>query len=350
MRGLPDNRRVHAKNFIQKEADARLNEVVKPYQRQGLNALGVDNYEVLLYLKKPSTRVCTCREIQMTTEVGDTNVAIQREGVSEQTDREIVIDWRRPLFGEPNEARVEEEDGTGLEDYEFDDSPTPHANQLIESSADCAVCYRTGFTPGFEQYGKHRMLFTTHDVVASHGYNINRTSAPHVFDRLHTQGWVEFEFKVPKYFKGAYYSIRNNRNLLDCVPTAQSGVFNKQFLDVNRGNTVRIRVSAVQFTHLVLIFDLGTEPVYANVAQLSKVTDWTMFSTIGNLTVILPMTIPELTNGSFIIVPKTGIALVVTDVTYLRVSEQSNLDWSVNARVSQPQETQTKIHKCLQIL
>jgi hypothetical protein len=344
MRGLPSNRRVHAKNYIQEESNKRFGEVVVPYQRQGLNALGVDSYEVLLFLKKPSTQVCTCRQIQLETELGGTDTVVTHTGVAETN--EIVIDWRRPLFGEPNEARFEEDDGTGLDDYEFDDTTTnPQPNQLLESSADCGICYRFGFVPGFTQYGKHRMLFTTHDLVDQQHYTIDRNSGPHVFQRLHPSGWVEFEFTVPKYFKTVQYSIRNNHELLDNVLTAPTGVFDLNLLNQSRGQKVRARVNAEYFTHLVITFDLGTEPILANIAQLNKVTDWTMFNTIGNLNVILPMTVPELPTGSYIVVPKIGMCLVVTDVTYLRVADQRNLDWSVNTRVSQPQESQLRIHK-----
>ncbi len=346
-RGTPNINRIHAKNYIQDEADKRLKEVTRPYQQQGLNALGVDYHEVLLFLRKMSSAACTCREVQMETELGNAPINVTTSGGS----HEISIDWRRPVFGESGEHRFEEEDGTELGDYDFDDSePVQHANQLIESSADCGICYRTGFLPGYEQYGKRRYVLTTYDIVDQHAYTIRRTSAPHVFQRLHQNGWVEFEITVPKYFKSVHYSIRNNVELLDNQITTQSGICDFAYLQANAGKKTRLRVSAEEFTHAVLTFDMGTDTVRANIAQMSRATDWTLFSTIGNINVILPMTIPELTNGSYIIVPKFGIALIVTDVTYLRVADGNNLDWSVNTRVSQPQEAVTRIHKGFPLL
>lgn len=348
VKGLPAIRRVHAKNFIQKEADQRLKEVVVPYQRQGLNALGVDNHEVLVFIKVMSTQVCTCREVQTESELGSAPAAVVRSGISET--HEININWNRPLFGEPNEARVEEEDGTDLGDYEFDDAPTPHVQQLLESSAECGICYRTGFLPGFEQYGKRRIVLTSHDMIAQSTYTVNRSQAPHTFDRLHRDGWVEFEIQVPKYFKSVGYSVRNNIKILDNAIFTAAGICDLAYLQSMAGKKVKIRVAAEQFTHVVVVFDLGTDPVYANIAQMSKATDWTMFNTIGNLNVILPMTIKEVTNGSIIIAPKFGLALRVTDVTFLRTAEGRNLDWSVNTRVSQPQEPVLKMHRVLPIL
>ena len=349
MAGLPKIQRIHAKNFIQDEADKRLHEVVVPYQQQGLNALGVDYHNVLFYLKKPSTQSCTCREIQTETTLGQSaNTVARKEGISEV--HEISVDWRKPLFGEPNEQRFDEVDDKELNDYDFDDSEVPHANQLIESSVECGICYRHGYLPGFEQYGKQRVVFTTHDLANSYGYTINRSVGPHVFERLHQAGWVEFDLFVPKYFVSASFSIRNNVQILDNVLSLAAGPLGLDTLNQSRGTTIRVRVCAEYFTHLVVVFDLGTSPIHANIAQLSKATDWTLFSTIGNLNVFLPMTIPEVTNGSFIVVPKINLALIVTDVTFLRVATGQNLDWSVNTRVSQPQEPVTKIHKMFPIL
>lgn len=347
-KGIPQIRRVHAKNYISEEADRRLKEVVVPYQRQGLNALGVDNHEVLVFLKTMSTQVCTCKEVQTESELGDAPATVQRSGIAES--HEITINWNRPLFGEPNEARVEEDDGTDLNDYEFDDAPTPHTQQLIESSTDCGVCYRTGFLPGFELYGKHRIVLTTHDIRAQSLYTVDRSAAPHVFQRLHQDGFVEFEIRVPKYFKSVGFSIRNNVQILDNVLFTEMGICDLAYLKSMAGKKIKVRVSAQHFTHVVIVFDLGTDPIYANIAQLSKASDWTQFNTIGNLNVILPMTINEVQPGTIIVVPKFGLALRVTDVTFLRTANGSNLDWSVNTRVSQPQEPTLKMHKILPIL
>jgi hypothetical protein len=347
-RGLPSIRRVNARNYIQEEADQRLREVIAPYQKQGLNALGVDSYDVLLFLKKASTVACTCRETQMTSDLGQAKDVPTSDGIA--ATHEISIDWRRPLFGEPHEARFEEEDGTGMDDYEFDESPTPHANNIFESSPDCGICYRSGYVPGFVQYGKQRIVLTTHDVVGYNGSTIDRNSFPHAFDRLASNGWVEFEFVVPKYFKTARYSVRNNLQQVEADITTDVGALDLAFLRANNGKAVRIKVSTDCFTHLVFTFDMGSEVISANIAQMSKQTDWTMFNTIGNLNVILPMTIPEVTNGSIIVVPKPGITLVITDVTYLRPEDGRNLDWSVNTRVCQPQEPAQKISNSLALL
>lgn len=353
-RGLPTIRRTHAKNYIRDEADSRLQEVIKPAQQQGLNALGVDFFDVLLFLKQPSALVCTCKQVQTVTELGvSPTKPVSTSAVGD--GQKITIDWRRPLFGEPQQASVAEDDDPVDADDAFDfDDEVDEANtgefsrpaQVFESSANCGICYRSGFVPGFVQYGMHRVVLTTHDVVGLSGGTINRMEAPHRFERLTNKGWFEFSLTVPKYFKKASVSVRNNvvaaddgLVLLDTLPLTIAD------LQANAGQTITVKVSCEAFTHVVFVFDLGAEKVRANIAQMSKQTDWTMFNTIGNLNVILPMTVPELTNGSVIYVPKTGIALIVTDTTYLRTASGSNMDWSVNTRVCQPQEPLLKIAK-----
>lgn len=343
-KGMPKIRRVHARNYIRDEADKRLKEVTEPYRQQGLNALGVDYYEVLLFLKKPSAQVCTCREIQTETELGSaTTASVTRTGIAET--QEITIDWRKPLFGEHADGH-HEDDSEDLDQYAFDDEPGANANQILESSASCGICYRTGYIPGFEQYGKHRVVLTTHNLVNAHSYTIDRSVGPHQFEQLHRDGYVEFHLQVPRYFKSAGYSVRNNLDILqDESLYLNNQILTKAALQQVSGQLVVVQVRADLFTHVVFSFDLGTEPVRANIAQLSKATDWTMFNSIGNLNVILPMVIPELTTGSLIIVPKMGLALTVTDTQYLRTADRSNLDWSVNTRVLQPQEPAGKIHR-----
>ena len=350
-RGLPQIRRVHARNYIHEEANARLSESIAPYQQQGLNALGVDSYDVRLFLKKPSPTGCTCREVQQVVEdIGNAATVVpQRSGISET--HEIVVDWRRPLFGEPNEASFVEEDEGSADEFDFDDEqPVSHSNQVFESSAECGICYRTGYVPGFIEYGKHRVVLTTHDVVGYSGVSINRARAPHVFERLTNTGYVEFELQVPKYFVSVRQSVRNNTSILEEIVETDVGPLTLAYLKQSAGKTVRLRVSADEFTHVVLTFDLGTDLIRANIAQMSKQTDWTMFSTIGNLNVILPMTIPDIPTGSIIFVPKTALSLIVVDVTYLKPEDGRNLDWSVNTRVCQPQEPALRIARNLPVL
>jgi hypothetical protein len=263
-------------------------------------------------------------------------------------NNEITFDWGRPLFGEQNEAKFSD-DEIDESDYGLEESPTPHTVNVIEASPDCGICYRSGFVPGFEQWGKHRIVLTSHDLSNEFSYFIDREQQPHTFNRMHGSGFVEFEVSIPRYFKGANVSVRNNYDILAELPTVNGQPLTLSLLQMLAGSKVAVRIVAEQFTHVVLVFDLGTEPVLANIAQLSKQTDWTTFEAIGNLQAILPMTIEEVTVGSIMIVPNMNLGLRIVDVTYLRTARSFNVDWSVNTRVAQPQEPWRHIHKATRL-
>lgn len=335
-RGTPNIRRVHGKNFNHKGAQARLDEAVRPTQEQGLNALKVDSHEVYVYLKNMSSRVCTCKQVQdVVTEMDlEIHEAPKYQGIARE--QEINIDWSRPLFGEPNEAKF----GTDAtyDEFDIEDDAASVQSSIIESSPDCGICFRSGFVPGFDQYGKTRHLFTSQDMVDNNSYTIDRSVGPHLFERLAASGWVLFAVPIPKYFKAVTYSVRNGYEILNEQLWNGTNVCTLADMRANAGRVMHLRVRASTFTHLDITFDLGSDPILANIAQLSKITDWTMFETIGNLNVILPMTIPELPVGSIIIVPHKGMGLRITDVPQLRTSKGHNIDWACTTRVMQPQE------------
>jgi hypothetical protein len=347
-RGTPKVRRVHGKNFTHAQAEARLGEVIASSQAQGMNALGVDFHEVLLYLKNMSSRVCTCREIQMEAHGIDVVMpdAPKLSGIGEE--QTITLDWAKPLFGEPGEAYSHQDDSDtddSMYDLDEDEGGRPLIDQTEESSPDCGICYRSGFVPGFEQYGQTRFVFTTLDFVDQRGYTIERDQQPHGFARLGNVGTVSFPVRVPKYFRAVQFSIRNNHEVLSDRPLYNSAPLSMQDLRDNAGKEILVEVSAEFFTHFVLVFDLGSDPIHANIAQLSKVTDWSKFETIGGLNVLLPMIIKELPVGSLIIVPSKHLGLRITDVQYLRVALGSNIDWSCSTRVMQPMEATKYINK-----
>lgn len=341
--GMPSIRRVHGGNFIQEQAQKRLDEAVAPHQRKGLNALDVDAHEALLYLKKPSARVCTCRQVQKdVVEMGvKSEEAPKYKGISRE--EEVTIDWNAPLFGEPHEANFPED--ASYNEYDFDTPVSEITPSVIESSPDCGICYRTGFVPGFEQYGQQRHVFTSHDMVDARGYTTDRSLTPHTFFRLDRNGEIVFVIPVPKYFAHAQVSVRNNYALLkDEQVFFQGTPLSLTHLKQNAGKPIAVSVRAEVFTHLVVVFDLGGDPLHVNVAQLAKVTDWTLFETIGNLNVVLPMTIPELPVGSVIVLPSKRMALRTTDVPNMRTAKGRNINWTCTTRVLQPQEALKSIH------
>lgn len=354
-RGHKAIKRDPAKNYITKEAQARFDEVVKPYQNQGLNALKVDSFEVLFFYKAVSTIVCSCQETEVASTISsqeNTNVPANFVNPESKTDQHVKIDYRRPLFGSVGDSAnandYTETDEFALDDDdEIDDGQPATSQALFSSGTDCGVCYRSGLLPGYRLYGYENLVFTPRDITDSYGYHKDVFATPHVLNKLDAKGgYTEFEIKVPKYFKEVKVSVRNNLEILDDVLLTEFG-FPLTFSDLkaSAGLTIRVRVTADRFTHFLVRFDLGVEPVLANLSQLSKSTDWTLFDTIGNVNIILPNNIPLVSNSDVIFVPSKNMSFKISDVTYMQTAKGQPFEWSTSTRVLQPQESLKRIHQ-----
>lgn len=356
--GNPTIKRRHARNYIHQQADARLKEAVRPYQEQGLNALKVDSFEIKYYQQCRSTTICTCKQTTLLPEhraiAPDSNIPATLMKPDSVVEESVTIDYSRPLFGAPSEMDLNDTVISPNDEFELEDDPEdgmaqPTIDTLFASSIDCGICYKTGYVPGYTAYGFERKVLTTFDIADTYGFHTDITAAPHRLNRFdEREGFVDFELEVPKYFRDVSISVRNNVDALpDSLYLADDSGALLTFGEIkaNAGRRMLIRVRAEQFTHVVLEFDLGTEKLMANLAQMSKTVDWTLFDTLGNITMILPMTIANIQGNDVIYVPKRNSLFKVTDVTYLRTSDERNLDWSVTTRVLQPQESLGRIHK-----
>lgn len=360
--GRGTNRR-HGHNYIGPQADARLQEIIRPAQQRGLNALDVDSFPILYFRRANSSVACTCQKAQALASDGismdlhpDLPDHIKPDIVIDDNE-DIVIDHNAPLFGTRNTNGYYDEDSTGpgmaggvIDDEEIveDDIDARSEERLFAMSTDCGICYRNGMVPGYELYGHDRKVLTTAVVENTYGYTIDQVAAPNRFCMVDPEeGFVDFSFYVPKYFEHMRFSVRDNGNHLPdeslYLPTAVPQVLTAAAVRAAAGTQLTVRVRTPFFTHVVVDFDLGVEPVVAALAQDTKATDWTLFDTMGTLTIVLPMTIGSVETSDVIYVPGRKRTLKISDVTYLRTARNKNLDWQVQARVLQPQEALKRI-------
>lgn len=351
-RGAGTIRRRHAKNYTSAQADARLQEAVRPYQEQGRRALEVDSFAVKYYYQTRSTTPCTCKETHIPSAFSALGTNVPATLVKQQSvlGSSISIDYRRQLIGLQSDSIQSDDSDMDIDDELGDDDEDGAKQQdaLYASSADCGLCYKTGYVPGYYTYGYERRVFTTHNIAASRGYTTDITTAPHTFQRVDTLGgYMEFELEIPRYFHNVFVSVRDNLEVLgDALFNSQSQPLTFSEVKNAAGTTIRVRVLAQEFTHVVVEFDLGTEKTLANLAQQQKTIDWTLFSTLGNIQIVLPMTIQDVRASDVIYVPSRAVSFKITDVTYLTTSRDRNLDWSVSTRVLQPQEALGRIYRC----
>lgn len=362
--GRGTNRR-HGHNYIREQAEARLQEVIRPAQERGLNALGVDSFEVMYFRRSYGSMPCSCskspnRSMTDHNAVDESNaLPMNIQPQIDDGDEEIVIEHRGALIGTGSsvDSYDDHDYGNGGHGHNYDDEEviedddvaTSHSN-LFALSSECGICYRNGVLPGYELYGHDRKVMTGSHVINTYGYNLDQTSAPHQFNMLDPEeAFVDFVVEVPKYFQGMRYSVRNNLNhLADEVlylPDAGNTVLTLAAVRASAGRSLTVRVRAEQFTHVVIDFNLGLDPIRAALAQDTKATDWTMFDNLGTISMILPMTIDSVETSDVIYVPTRRHTFKVSDVTYMRTARNKNIDWQVQARVLQPQEGLKRIYQ-----
>lgn len=365
--GHSSNRR-HGHNYIREQADARLQEVIRPAKQRGMNALHVDSYEVMYYRRADSSMPCTCQKApalpstEYSAEHGQLPEHVQP--VIDFGDDEITIDHNESLFG-TERGMVREQYGAGepgmaggySDDEEIieDDYEGRSQSKLFALSTDCGICYRNGMLPGYELYGYDRKVLTTPHVAQTYGYTIAYTDSPATFNIADPkEGYVDFEIDVPKYFQKVRYSIRDNGNHLPdevlYISSSREQVLTLSEVRAYAGQKLLVRCRTEKFTHVVFDFDLGVEPVIIQKAQDNKATDWTMFDTIGTMGLTLPNTIDSVETSDVLYVPGLKRTIKISDVTYLRTAKSANMDWQVQARVLQPQEALRRIYQANKLM
>ena len=345
---------INAKNYIGKEADARLQEVIQPIQQQGLNALNVDWVSAEYFQLLPSNMACTCRQVQVTRQEQEAKVATNP---TMRSALEVEIDWKRPSFGTRNETPQHGDDFTEDDLTIVDDDNTENtdaigtSSHLFTATEDCGICFRSGVVPGYTSYNRQRVLLCTHHIEDLDGYHLEKHRQPNVMSPVMDDAFVEFQITVPKYFNSVRCGLWQNKELVvkpassylqlgaSKAPVSLWGLKNYA------GKTVTLRVVNEEFTHLVLDFDLGLPPVHVNFAQMSKSTDWTMLDTLGQINIILPMTIAQVSSADVVYVPSRKQTFKVTDVTYLQTARNAKLDWSAQTRIVQPNEALHNLRK-----
>lgn len=357
-RGAPVIKRRNARNYTHQEADARLRESVDTYQNQGLNALKVDSFEIKYYHQSRSTTVCTCKETRVLERHAalDSNVPPNIVKQDSVLGTSVNIDYRRQLFGVQSNSIQADDGDMDLDDdllIDDDEDEETHvtSDSIFASAADCALCYKTGYVPGYSCYGFERILFTTHNINKHHGYFTDATAMPHALQLVDEHnGYIEYLLEIPRYFKDVSYSIRNNKDVLaDQIYNEEGHPLTFAEVKHSAGSTIRIYIKSVEFTHVAVEFDLGTDRVLANLAQQQRTIDWTLFSTLGNIQIILPPTIQEVMASDVVYVPTRHVSFKITDVSYLTTSRDRNLDWPVSTRVLQPTEALSKLYRAYKL-
>lgn len=353
-RGTKTIKRRHAKNFINEQAQRRLDEVVEPFNKQVENSVSVDAVEIDYYQIQQKVGIpCTCEEtaVDLNRFEDDSNIAPvipTRDSDNSGMNIRMQDDG---LFGDSMAERIFDDEG----DRTFDVSGGSTSFQEMEAEGDdfaeglmgggsinCGICYRTGLQPGYKAYGKQRFLFTNHNIGNMKGYFVNTTEAPHTMERHHVDqdGFVGFELTVPKYFVHATYSIRDNlANIASARLYHPDGnVITAQDFRLHAGHTIMVCVKEPRFTHVVVEFKLDVPPLLANISPETMALDYGRLVTIGDISVVLPPYLSQVENGDILVIKKRNLALKVRDKERKITASSRQIGWRASTRVLQPTE------------
>lgn len=352
-RGLRTNKRVNARNFIHESAQKRLDETVAPANTQYQNSLFVNAVKIDLYQLGAKTRPCSCEKTEVLPELRDIGgeeavVPTHTEG----TDTHVSIGLQDNFFGTHTEQEYNDEvldaiDDTGYTN--FHEEPINGSINHVESvlsgqNTRCGICYKSGWQPGYIAYGKQRSILTTYDIQDVDGYFINRTKAPHAFEKQHKEGYVEFAIKVPKYFKLLTWSIRDNTDIIEGAKLyTTTGALTSQELRAHAGKQLILRIRETEFTHVSIEFDLGQE-LRANISAETATLDYSRLDATSSLNIVLPPEVPNVQSGDIVVIKDRKLVLKLNDRNPRQTATKRIMGWESQARVLQPTESEKRIH------
>jgi len=351
-RGPSNVRRNHARNFIQTQAQARMDETVKAYNHQVSNSLAVNAVQVILYqVERQVGRPCSCCRTNVEIPAGS-NVT----PTIPQKDREtsgIEIGFQDDdIFGTEMDANIfndvevrdvsgmqRDEGIRGIETEEYEDS-------VGQGSVNCGICYRSLKQPGYKAYGMQRSVYTHYDIERIEGYHLDSTSAPHAFKREHEDGFVCFRVMVPKYFKSAIISIREDLYVLREKPLRKDGVpITVEDFRRHAGQYVEIYIRSERFTHFVVEFDMGIPRLNANIGGETTTLDYDRLQTMSDIPIVLGPEVSDVNEGDIVCIPERNLYLKIRDKERKIMQDQSRLEWVCSSRVLQPTEPLRAIAK-----
>lgn len=358
-RGLAAHKRNRARNFTHEQAQKRLDEAVDPFNTQVDNSLLVNAVEIEYYARQTLGNPCTCEKTRVVSAYSEDDNTLETPQVEtrDKTNTGVKLDFQDGLYGDYGEKETYSESHDVLEmideanvepkreDY---DEPEFEESLLQGGNVDCGICYRVGFDPAYQAYGRQRHVLSSVNISAIDAYYINPTQKPHTLERQDEAGYIEYEVAVPKYFESLTFSVRDNRDQIAgamLYDTNNQAVTASTFAN-SAGKTLYVRVREKQFTHAVIEFKArGAQPLFANLSGESGTLDYSRLETIGSITVVLPPRVQNVNTGDVIVVRDRRLVLKVTDKERKITADKRRLEWVCTTRVLQPSESLKRINE-----
>lgn len=376
-------RRRQAKNFTSELAQKRLDATIAPFHQQIENSLAVDSVNAVIFKRCDTGRPCTCKKIPIMDELDQSGnrpgedpdlvpFGSQNDGIT----FEMAGDHDDDIFGEPGQSAVaqigknrsntlrEEQvkefeaadilasGDAGYDIVEGDDGESIEAFEdtlFGGTTVNCGVCYSRGIVPAYNVLNHTHYVLTNYEILNSLSYNVDFSQKPALIEALSDDAYCHFKINVPKYFKEAKYSVRDNLDIfVDAflyVDPDGNRRLTQAALNDARGKQIDVYVIGTSFTHVSVFFKQDADPIDINLSQEAETLDYMRSSTIGQLTAIAPAKIGMIRNSDLLVIPSRSYTMKVTDAPRNTTSERTIIQWELTCRVLQGSEALSNIYK-----
>lgn len=335
-----------AKNSETERVQKRIDSVLDPLRSRIANSLSVESTPAVVFRRTKVGLPCSCTKIEKD-DIHDVEGAVEHSDLNQLRIKPV---GNGGMFGGGGGLTSFEgtEKGSGtsnildLADLSSEDMYDPTIT--AGNNANCGICYNQGFVPSFQAVNWHVITLTHHHAQDLSGYEFNTSNQPLTMERVSDDAVAVFKAVVPKWFKTAQYSVRNNGKLLP----ADTRVFaldkstlvpiTKAFLDKNKGQEISIAVCAECFTHIVLMFDLGLNPLLVNLSEEQNVLNYDQELTVGDLTLIMTSNVGNIQSEDIVVLPEKNYVILVNSAPKRRTAKGDTWEWSVTGRPAQKKE------------
>ena len=363
--GRGNIRQKHWRNSHTNEVQKRIDSVLDPFRDRINNSLKVDSLEIIIYKRVRLGLPCSCSiyEDEGIVNLGDSPSIAQQvltpSNKGRYADVEIKDVGTGMFGGKSNTIAVNDRIQPKVRSIELSMMvPEQTASSMLEEHADngldssplgnnenCGICLMQGVVPSYVPVGYTQFMFTHHHVEHASGYNLNRGFHPYLFEQFLDKGFVRFELNVPKHWTEVEYSIRNNLTMTSYHFYKDGALLTKAMLDAHRGKTIKLEVRAPSFTHAVISFNLGSNPIMANMSDEQNVINYDQELTVGDLNLVFPVSVGMMNPEDYIYIKKRNYVVKLNAVTKKRTANGQFWEWSVGSRTVQRKDAAFNIHR-----
>lgn len=338
------------------QVQKRLESTLEPFRDRIDNSVKVDSVEAIIYKRVKVGLICSCsghapdvgydetgtiesEELGAKSGWGEITVTDNGSGTFGGKSNTVGLDLQKKKVIELSDMLPQNTESDLLAEMADDIYSNP-----MGQAANCSICFMNGIVPSYQPVGYTTYILTHAHVQKLQSYTLDRGQHPYRLQSI-GNGFVVYTITVPKFYKSLQYSIRNNHDLLDTHLFHEGRRLTKAVLDLYRGKTIDIEVRAPEFSHVVLMFNLGANPILADMSEESNTLNYDQELTVSDLNLVFSQKVGMITSQDLIYIPQRNYVLRVTNASRKRTADMQMWEWSVSTRTIQRIEPLYNLHR-----